>query len=198
MNGEDFINIFEADEELVNGSDVKIKKVIPLIEANQEIDGTPVLFIIADGESTLEYLIKNHPLLLEKKDINGWTLLHAATAGFSDICFDKILNFFKNSKQLNIKDNDGFSPLSIAAKFGNTDKLQKLIVHGATTSTTPLETSPLYQAIININGEDVAIYCLQILSNDIKKISPEEKQSLIEASQKLKMAKLENWIKGTL
>lgn len=198
MDDSDFIKLFEAEEELAQGRDHAIKDLIPLMESKQDIDGTPVLFIVAGGEHALDYLMAKHPHLLAQEDLNGFSLLHTATAGGSDVCFEKVLAFFAQARRLNAKDRNGLSPLAIAAKLGNAHRTGRLIAQGAEVASPLLKSSPWYQAVINIHGEDAAMDCLRVIRDSGNTITADEQQALLAAARSLGNSQLEHWLQHHL
>lgn len=106
----------------------------------------------------------------------------------------EMVKLFKKKKRIDVdvKDDDGFSPLHRAAQTGNTEAVQVLLVHGASVNL-PSKTSmtPLYYAVQSGNFE-----CASLLiengadQSDIKDGFTDNKNQDSKANQKFSRTRM--------
>lgn len=108
------------------------------------------LIIEGNINGVLEFLKINEKLLYEK-NANGWGILHICASRGHGILINEIINKYKHI-DINLKDEEGNTPILIAAAYGHVETVIALKKHGADTSITNDEDEGIRNLLRNKNS----------------------------------------------
>jgi hypothetical protein len=211
----DAAEFYDAGHDYEAGYAKPLKRLLPHILRKElvwsvdyedgDIDkvGEPILFMVASaGVKTLNFL-KRNKVDFYQKDSYGKTLLHKFSHfdEYDEMVFMWTLNWFKAHGYVDAIDNDGFTALSGAIKFGSINKARQLLEAGADAMSRAKSAyqngtglTPWTQAIICLDGEDKGIACLELLMSKSKPTT-ELITEMIELAKSLSHLKTVKWIK---
>jgi hypothetical protein len=197
-------SISDAGYDFEVGYSKPLRRLLPFILRKQLVwdenfdFGSPVLFEVIQGIKTFDFLKKNK-VDFYQKDSFGNNLLHEMISfDAEDEVFLLVLDFYKSHWHIDDSDDDGFSALSCAIKFGKIGKASALLDVGADTmSRSKNGLTPWKQAIICLDGEDKSIACLELLASKSKP-SKDYLSELIQCAGELNHERTITWMEKNL
>jgi Ankyrin repeats (3 copies) len=195
MNDDLYSEIFEAPVDFLIGKPSRLDSLIKLMHLGRTIDDRPIIFFMLDNLDVIKYLDANGvDFFIFDEFVGGHTTLHHSLESDESI-FRWIVDKYKKNGKIDVKNEDGFTALSQAIKFGKLHYAQILLEAGADPKSSDLQgLSIAKQAIYCIEGEDVGISGLKLLIKNGLTFSNEDKKELIQNANFLSQHDMEKYL----
>lgn len=186
--------LYESLENYLNDNKLShFDKILPYIKNKMIDNDLPLLFNLVNYPEVLQYCEKSKVDFFQKDLISGAGLLNYALINADDKAFMWVLSWYAEHGDVEDPTSDGITVLMTALKFGLVERARLLIKYGASTTSVGYNNlTPLRQAFLCTEGEEMAIKCLELIW-DSSTFAAEAPQ-LIEDAKLLGKKKILTWL----